>query len=286
MQNNKNNVLIVNSEYLNKVKKSISKLGYKSFHVISDFDRTLTRAFVDGEKVPSIISVLRDGNYLTKEYAERANALFEKYHPIEVNPNISREEKKKTMYEWWSSHFKLLIESGLNKKDLEKVVKSKKIKLRDGALEFIDSLHKDNIPLIILSSGGLGVESISMYLEKENKMYDNIHIISNSFEWDKNGRAVSVKQPIIHNLNKDETSIKKFSFFKLIKDRKNVLLLGDNLEDVDMVKGFKYDNLIKIGFLNENVDNNIDYYKKVYDIVILNDSSMDYVNTLLKEIMG
>ena len=47
-----------------------------------------------------------------------------------------------------------------------------------------------------------------------------------------------------------------------------------------------YDNLLKIGFLNENVEENLEYYKKAYDIIILNDSSMDYVNDLLKEIIS
>ncbi|MBU1349747.1 hypothetical protein KJ978_03455, partial [Patescibacteria group bacterium] len=47
---------------------------------------------------------------------------------------------------------------------------------------------------------------------------------------------------------------------------------------------FDYDNLIKIGFLNENVKENLEEYKKNYDVVILNDGSMEYVNDLLNEI--
>ena len=75
------------------------------------------------------------------------------------------------------------------------------------------------------------------------------------------------------------------SIFKKIKDRKNVLLLGDSLGDIGMITGFDYDNLIKIGFLNENVKENVEYYKRNYDAIILNDSSMDFINKLLKKII-
>ncbi|MBU4369865.1 hypothetical protein KKG58_03845 [Patescibacteria group bacterium] len=279
------NLVISNPKKLKKLKKAIFKAGAEKFHVLSDFDRTLTYAFVDDENVPSLISILRDGNYLVPGYAKKAHALFNKYYPIEINPKISLKEKKKAMREWWITHFELLIKSGLNKKDLKKVAKSKKIKFRKGVLEFIDFLHYHKIPLVIMSASGLGGDIISMYLERENKLYKNIHIVANSFEWDEAGNAIDVKKPIIHGMNKDETTIQKFPIFKIIKNRKNVLLLGDSLGDIGMIDGFEYDSLIKIGFLNGNVENNIEYYKKNYDVIILNDSSMDYVNELLKEII-
>ncbi len=280
------NVVIINPKGLEKLKKEISKKGKEKLHVLSDFDRTLTHAFVKGEKVPSLISILRSsGRYLSKDYAEKANALYEKYHSIEVNLKLPIKKKKKAMEEWWRIHFELLIKSGFNKKILEKVVESPKIKFREGALEFFDFLYTHKIPLVIMSSSGLGGEVISMALKKAGKLYSNIYIISNSFIWDKKGNAVRVEEPIIHALNKDETVLKDFSFYPMVKDRKNVLLLGDNIEDVGMIEGFKYDNLIKIGFLNEKIQENIEEYKKAYDVLILNDSSIDYVDFLLKEIL-
>ncbi len=275
------NLVISNPKKLKKLKKAIFKAGAEKFHVLSDFDRTLTNA-----NVPSLISILRDGNYLVPGYAEKANILFNKYYPLELNPKISLKEKKKAMREWWITHFELLIKSGLNKKDLKKIVKSKKVKFRKGVLEFIDFLHYHKIPLVIMSASGLGEDIISMYFERENKLYDNIYIVANLFEWDETGNAVNVKKPIIHGMNKNETAIQKFPVFKIIKNRKNVLLLGDSLGDIRMIEGFNYDSLIKIGFLNDNVENNIEYYKKNYDIIILNDSSMDYVNELLKQIIA
>ncbi|VAW11969.1 hypothetical protein MNBD_BACTEROID05-607, partial [hydrothermal vent metagenome] len=62
------NVIIPNSDKLKKLKENIADGGAKKLHVLADFDRTLTTAFVDGERRPSIISVLRDGGYLTPDY--------------------------------------------------------------------------------------------------------------------------------------------------------------------------------------------------------------------------
>lgn len=280
------NVVIPNQKKLEKSKNLISKYGAQKLHILSDFDRTLTTAFVDGKSIPSLISVLRDGNHLTPDYAPKAQALYNKYHPIEIDPKISSEEKKKAMYEWWTTHFDLLIKSGLNKKDLKMVVESDKVQFRDGFREFAHFLKEKNIPLVIMSSSGLGGDAIYTYLEKEKLLCDNIYIISNSYEWDENGKAIGIKNPIIHVMNKYEVEVKDFPVFEKIKDRKNVILLGDSLDDVGMITGFDYDSLIKIGFLNENEEENLEYYKQKYDAIILKDSSMEFVNSLLREIIS
>ena len=46
------------AEFDSKKEKFIEG-GLGKLHVLADFDRTLTKAFVDGEKTPSIISELR-----------------------------------------------------------------------------------------------------------------------------------------------------------------------------------------------------------------------------------
>ena len=281
-----NEVIYSNERELERIKRLITDNGIDNFHVVADFDRTLTKAFVEGEKFHSLIAILRDGSYLTKDYAEKAHALFGKYHPIEIETEISANDKKREMRKWWIEHADLLVKSGLNKKDVENVAKSKKIRFRDGTLEFIDFLYQNRIPLVIISSGGLGGDPILMCLEREGKLYNNIYLVANSYEWDEKGNAIKIKEPIITSVNKDETTIKNFPFFNIVRNRKNVLLLGDSLEDVNMVKGFEYDNLIKIGFLNEKAEENLNIYKKNYDVVILNDGSMKYVNGLLRNLFS
>ncbi len=277
-------VIIPNTKKFEEKKRKIIKQGKEKLHILTDFDRTLTKSRVNGRHIPSVISILRDQNYLNKEYSKKAKELFNKYHPIEMNINIPLKQKKKFMKKWWEEHFKLLIKSGLNKKHIEKVINSKQIKLRKGVKEFLNLLNKKNIPLIILSSAGLGKESIKLLLKKENLLFQNIYIISNEFIWDKKGKARSIKKPIIHIMNKDETILENFDFFNKIKNRKNVLLIGDSLGDIKMIKGFKYKNLLKVGFLNEDIKTNLKQYKKNFDLIILNDGNFTKLNKIVKEI--
>jgi 5'-nucleotidase len=227
---------------------------------------------------------LRDEKYLTPDYPEKAQALYDKYQPIEIDPKIPLAEKQILMHRWWSEHYELLVKSGLTKQDLARVAQSKKIALRLGAVEFMKFLHHYDIPLVILSAAGLGFETIQMYLGNKNLMYENVHIVSNVLQWDENGKAIGVQEPIIHTCNKNYAAVKELEFFETIRERKNIILLGDGTGDAAMVEGFEYDNIIKIGFLNENAEEHLESFHKNFDVIILNDGSMDFVNTLMREI--
>ncbi len=258
--------------------------GLEKLHILSDFDRTLTYGSVGGIKTPSIISILRDGNHLVKGYAEKAHALFDKYHPIETDPSIPMKEKKKAMQEWWSTHNRLLIKSGLRKSDLEDIVENGHVKFREGVPEFLDFLHEHDIPLVILSASGCG-DAIQMYFKKYGKDTPNIHYVTNRFNWDEKGKALSPKKPFIHVMNKDETVLKEFpELYKIIKDRKNVILLGDSVSDLGMIGGFEYDHLIKVGFLNFEYNKFGDDFRKHFDIVLEGDGDFDAVNQLIRDL--
>lgn len=276
-------VIIVNPENLEKIKKNILKEGKEKIHVLTDFDRTFTKGLVKGQKAHTVIAQIRQGKYLTLDYAKRAHALADKYYPIEIDPNIPKEEKSAKMVEWWTKHFELLVECGLNKDVMKEIVKTKTLKFRKGALEFLDFLYKHDIPLVMMSAAP--GDMIEMYLEQEGRLYDNIHIIADFYEFDKAGKAIKHKEPLIHSLNKKEIVVKGFPIFDWIKDRKNVILIGDSLDDVGMIEGFEYDNLIKIGFLNYDVEEKLENYKYNYDVVIVNDSDMGFVNGLFREII-
>lgn len=284
-ESNQNTIEITNPEKLEQSIEEMKKDGAEKLHILTDFDRTLTTAKVDGKSMPSLISILRDGNYLTPDYAAKAHALYNHFAPIEQDLSLTKEERKKAMEEWWRTHFKLLIKSGLTKSEVNQAIDSGKIKFRDGALQFLETLHKNNVPVVIMSSSALGGEAITRYLKKENYYFDNISIISNSFIWDEQDKAVGVQEPIIHGMGKDETMIQNFPVFNQVEKRPNVLLLGDSEGDVGMVEGFDYKNLIKIGFLNEDVSKHLKHFKEHYDLTITNDGTFEYVNNLLKQIL-
>ena len=270
-----------------KLKQTIAKIkvaGPDKLHILSDFDRTMTYAHRADQKVPSLVAILRNGNYLSSDYAQKAHALFDHYHPLEIDARLNLTSKKIAMDKWWRSHLKLLIASGLNKKDLELIASDKQIKFRKGVNLFLNTLQRKNIPLVILSASGVG-EAVKIYFEQAKKNYPNIHYITNSLVWNKAGQAIAIKEPIIHSLSKDETLVKNFpKIYQQIKNRKNVLLLGDSLSDVDMISGFDYDNLAKIGFLNYNISQQRKYFLKNFDVVIEGDDDFSYINQLLKDL--
>jgi len=57
-------ILIQNPENLEKIIEKISHDGKEHFHVIADFDRTLTNGFVDGKPKTALISIIQEKGYL------------------------------------------------------------------------------------------------------------------------------------------------------------------------------------------------------------------------------
>ena len=237
---------------------------------------------VEGEKKPSLISVIRNNpKYLGNEYVTKANELFDHYHPIEIDVDISLEEKAKQMTNWWREHLNLLIESWLNKKHIDEVVNSGIIKIRSGIIDFLKFLDKNNIPLIILSANGLWWDSILDYL-KFNKLYtSNIKIVSNKFEFDSQWNAIWYNQNVVHPFNKWEVVFSDFPEVKeIIKNRKNIILLWDSLWDIHMADWAVYENLLNIWFYNESNERKLNHFLEKYDVLLTWDSHWDFVNRI------
>ncbi len=278
-------ILIPDKNRFEKIKENIKKGGFENLSVFTDFDRTLTYGTVRGKKTPSMIAVLRVNNdYLGKDYSKKALLLLEKYEPIEFDFNIDEKEKRKAMEEWWREHINLLVEKKLNKKHFKKIVDERSVSFRDNTKAVFNLLKKHDVPMIIISASGLGEEPISMMIKKELGDFPNTYIISNSFYYDKDGNITGYKDFLIHTMNKDEVLLKERNFYEKIRDRKNLILLGDSFDDVKMANNIDYENIIKVCFLTQYTMEKIDDYKKLYDVLILNDSSMDFVKELLLEI--
>ena len=277
-------IIVSNEGRFEEKRKAFMLGGKEKIHVVSDFDRTITCGLdAEGKRTATVISQLRsDPKYLGEDYMKEAHRLFDVYHPIEIDNSVPLKEKQTKMHEWWEKHFELIAKIGLTRKLINEVVEERSLNFREGTKEFLSSLNKNNIPLVIMSaaSGDMIIE----YLKKNNLLFSNVQVIANLYEWE-NDKALRIKEPIIHTFNKTEVSLEDTEVYDTIKDRKNVILLGDSLGDVGMVEGFDYDNLIKIGFLNENVDENLEKYKNNFDIVIVGDGDFSFVNRLIAEMV-
>ncbi len=278
-------IIIPNKELFERKLTSLKNSGVNNLHVIADFDRTLTKAFVKNEKVKSSYAFIREGHYLTEDYSQKAFALFDKYYPYEVSATLSLEEKKNKMQEWWEKHLKLLINSGMNFGVVEDIISKDKIEGRTGLNEFLNILNSNEIPLLIFSDG-LGDFTVE-FLRKEKLLFNNIHVIANFFNFDENGLAKGYKDDfIIHVFNKNEYVLKGHPYSKKIKEKNNVILLGDSLGDINMADGIDHNIVLKIGFLNDKVEELQEEYYKHYDLIILNDGSLtkviEIINNLTK----
>ncbi len=251
-------------------------------HILADFDRTLTKGFYKGKKVSSIASFLYQGDYLCKEYQEKAQLLFDHYYPIEQNPSIDRSTKKEAMQQWRSKHLDLMIEYKLSKNDIIGIIQEEALQLRNGYEYFFDIINRQTIPLVIMSASGIGYDAIDVFFQHKNIDQTHITIISNQFMWDEKGYAIGREEPVIHSLNKSETTIQQFpELYEKVQDRTNVILMWDSLHDREMIDGFVYDNLITIGRCHSDDAHTKKHYCNLFDIVVFDDWPLGIVNDII-----
>ena len=267
-------------------KQRLLRGGASELKVLADFDGTLTTKFIHGRKVPTLIGALREGNYLSDDYNEKAQALYDYYKPFESDLTLALDDKKDLMTEWWRKHFQLLIDSGLCEENIADVVDNRLANLRPGVVEFLSILAKNNIPLFIFSASGLGISGLKYFLMKRGLWSENIILVANDFIWGKNGKATGVKEPIIHSFNKDETMLAKIGLEEKLSQRSNVILLGDSLGDAHMDAGLTTAAVLKIAFVNDKIRESVPLYREVYDALILNDGDFTLPLEILKEVIN
>lgn len=259
--------------YINEEKLKNIELLKNNFYVVIDFDKTLT-------DVKSLDSWDASGKELGIKFKEESNILYKKYAPIELDYDISFEEKNKAMEEWYYGVLELFYKYHLTSDKLEKSVKTSELIFRSGAKEFLYQMYKENIPVIIVSAG-IG-NTIQKFLEINNCFYNNINIISNFIKFDNNGNMKKIEGKLIHTLNKTVKGHITEELKKKLVDRENIILLGDLVEDKNMIEKEKLSKAITIGFLNKNIEENLEFYKKNFDIVLTKEeATFEMVNKLV-----
>lgn len=267
---------ILNQAAVDAFRQAIREQGWASAHVLADFDGTLTKTRKDGKKVASIISVLRqNGDYLGEDYALRAQKLFDTYAPYESSEALPLAERKTKMVEWWTSHYALLKEKGLTREHLNRVLEAGLIDLKEKGADLLGFFAEQQVPVVIMSASGIG-ELIPLFFQEKGLLTTNMHVISNRMQFDEAGKFVKVYEPIVHSMNKDEVTVALVpEAEQAVHGRKNVLLLGDSPHDVDMVKGFAADQVLKVCFANESreeLPERFETMKQLYDVIIEGDS--------------
>lgn len=277
-------VMIVQRENYERQKQRLLLGGFSKLQIITDFDRTLTTNFHNGRKTASLISALRESKILSADYTLKAQALYDYYRPLEDDPTLDLVAKKSLMTEWWQRHFDLLIASGLKRSDIFQVVEQNFSCLRDGVSDFLQILARAKVPVTIFSASGLGISGLKHFFKRQGLLSDNLSFVANDFVWDEEGRAKEFLEPIIHTFNKSAAMLSSFGILDKVKNRNNVLLLGDSLGDVNMTAGLNHRAELRIAFLNDRILESLPSYRDVYDALVLNDGNFDLPLGILREI--
>lgn len=259
--------------------------GAGNLQVISDFDMTLTRFAHNGKRVPTTHNILDNRLLISDDCAKRIRELLNTYYPLEIDATRSPEEKLPHMVEWWTKVHELLVEQKIRKELLGQAVRESKVMLRDGFRHFFDRLAEQQVPLLIFSAG---VGDVLEEVVRQNHVFHpNVRVISNYMDFDQEGVLRAFSAPLIHTFNKRDGALSHAAGLPELKGRGNVLLLGDSLGDLTMADGVSEpDNVLTVGFLNDQVEQRKESYFNSYDIVLVKDETMDVPNAVLRHLVS
>lgn len=272
-----------NRDRVNCILNKLVQGGANKLQVLYDFDRTITKQHMNGNQQMSSFGIFTKCRSLPSDYKTQEKALMDKYHPIEIDPTIPVPEKKTLMEEWWKKSHDLLIGLNVTIEEIDEVVSNQGPDLRDGCVDSFQYLDKRNIPILVFSAGlGNCVESV---LRRHNIVLPNVKIVSNFLKYDNSGTIQGFIGRTIHVYNKNETALEGTDYYDHMEDRDNVILLGDSIGDATMANGVPHPNaVLKIGFLYDRIEESLPNYLETFDIVLVDDQTMNILNAILEYI--
>ena len=253
--------------------EALQNISYDDLYIITDFDGTITK----DANSSTWASIFKNSN-VSDEFKQECVKIYEYYHEYELNNSISIKEKTKIMEEWYKNNIKTLEKFSITKDIIQNSADTAKyLQFRDGAKEFLKEMYEKGVPVIIVSAG-VG-DIIRQALINENCNYDNIYIYSNFLKFENNKIVGTKDKMLIHPLNKHKIIISD-DVRAITENKKNILLFGNNLNDIKIPYNKK--NIFKIGFLDEYIEERIKDHKSIYDIVCTKGASYFDLNNILK----
>ncbi|XP_059353116.1 cytosolic 5'-nucleotidase 3-like [Daphnia carinata] len=260
----------------------------EKLQVIADFDFTLTKFHIGGQKSLSTYGVMESYSSWPREFKEAIHILKSNYYEIDNDPLKSIGEKIPLLLVLLREAFGIMQCSGLQESNFKFMVEENSLQLREGVLDFFEELHKSSVPFLIMSAG-LG-NIILQVLKKHGLLKRNLKIVANHVKYRHDATEIvdEVAGRLVHPYDKGDISLcLSDSYFKNLSHCKNIILLGDSLGDLDMSCGATSANtILSIGFLNEKIEESLESYMEHYDIVLTDDQTFDIPNYLIKLVVG
>ncbi|XP_055339503.1 7-methylguanosine phosphate-specific 5'-nucleotidase A-like isoform X2 [Paramacrobiotus metropolitanus] len=251
--------------------------GLDRFQVVTDFDQTLTRFHRDGQFSHSCYSIISRSPRTSDQFRSDSLKLHDHYVEIELDPTVPFEKKIPHMEEWWLKQHDLFLQLGFQESWIKEMVRESTVEFRDRTDEFFQKLDNFRVPLLIYSAGIDNLIS-GVLSERSNIKSTSLEplIVANSMVFDEKGLLKGFREELIHSFNKNEIFPHHRDYFEKHSSRRNVLLMGDMIGDLAMADGMRAkENVITIGFLNTKIHSSFSLYSSSFDIVLIDDQSLN-----------
>ena len=152
----------------------------------------------------------------------------------------------------------------------------------------IEGNSKIGVPVLVFSAG-LGDILVEVMKAFEVYHKSNTKVVSNFLSYDANGRVIGCQGDMIHVYNKNESAVRDLEYLQLLQGRNNVILMGDSIGDLQMANGVENpETVLKFGFLNNpaTAEKRLPSFLEGYDIVLMDDQTMDVPIKILNEVNG
>ena len=141
------------------------------------------------------------------------------------------------------------------------------------------------MPVVIFSASGIGIDPIRILLQHRELDSSDVYIVWNILHRDAKGTMIDYNKPVIHSLNKAESTIRWDSKYaelqKILTPKPHAIVLWDHLHDAQMVDDRDDRIVLRIWLCNVNVDKHLSDFLQTFDIVITDDGSLEEVNNMI-----
>lgn len=188
------------------------------------------------------------------------------------------------MRDWYEKNHAAMAAQKITKPLITEACGKAPVIMREKALEVIDFAQGAGIPLLIFSAGLADIieEVLELKLKEFKggvKLKATTKVVSNRMVFEGE-ELVGFSEPLIHMFNKNQGAVP----VELQPVAPNQILMGDGYGDRTMCDGAETpaDVLFKIGFLNDHVEEKLESYMDAFDLVVLDDASMECVLKILE----
>ena len=272
---------------------------------ITDFDYTITKRY-NYQKNSTLFSSYRfyDESLIggdQQKILDIQNQLCNEYMKYETDNTYDKKIREQKVHEFYSKSLDVYINPKFTRNSIGKMLEKfkEKYELRKYTKELFELLIKLDIPIVIVSGGvkeviidllKTSINNFEKYLSEKK-----IVIIANELYFEEGKGCIGHSTNVIYAFNK--SNFVKETIKNNFPQVKNVIVMGDHLNDFDSVQDLEINknDIIGIGFVNikpeilndetkkDIIKKNVEEYNNVYDVNLIGDNDFDFIIKLFEK---